>query len=227
MKLKSLNCFSLSFSLQPNSQALQSKPPKCPQNSLSHLRGLVDVSPNTITTKAEICATPPQNRRRFFIPKHLRSPFGIYKNRSNGSSAGSEQNYTFSGKSKVFNLFFQHHNTSSSISREAFLHKNFSGISSMNSSTNSESALLANASPTQSITKVKHRDNKENKLQRFSGAVANALNGGTLVFGKIKSLWSHSNTNLGLNILADSERLQPSKSKENSRFSLLVLFSSV
>lgn len=167
-----------------------------------------------ITTKAEICATPPQNRKRFFIPKHLRSPFGIYKNRaSNGSSAGSEQNYTFSGKSKLFNLF-HHHNTSSSISREEFLHKNFTGISSMNSSTNSESALLANTSPTQSITKVKHRDNKENKLQRFSGAVANALNGGTLVFGKIKSLWSHSNT-VGLNILADSDRLQPSKSKEN------------
>jgi hypothetical protein len=71
---------------------LQSKPPKVP---LSHLRGLVDLSSNQITTKAEICATPPQNRRRFFIPKHLKSPFGIYKNRSSG--AGSEHNYTFSG----------------------------------------------------------------------------------------------------------------------------------
>lgn len=77
----------------------------------------------------------------------------------------------------------------------------------MNSSTNSESALLSNVSPTQSITKGKHRDNKENKLQRFGGAVVNALNGGTLVFGKIKSLWSHSNTHIGLNILG--------KSKEN------------
>lgn len=94
----------------------------------------------------------------------------------------------------------------------------------MNSSTNSESVLLANTSPTQSITKVKHRDNKENKLQRFSGAVANALNGGTLVFGKIKSLWSHSNTNIGLNILADSDRLQPSKSKENLGLDFHFLF---
>lgn len=77
----------------------------------------------------------------------------------------------------------------------------------MNSSTNSESALLSNVSPTQSISKGKQRDNKENKLQRFGGAVVNALNGGTLVFGKIKSLWSHSNTHIGLNMLG--------KSKEN------------
>lgn len=82
----------------------------------------------------------------------------------------------------------------------------------MNSSTNSDCALLSNASPTQSITKGKHRDNKENKLQRFGGAF---VNGGTLVFGKIKSLWSHSNGNIGLNILADSDRLHKSKSKEN------------
>lgn len=97
----------------------------------------------------------------------------------------------------------------------------------MNSSTNSETALLSNVSPTQSIRKAKHRDNKENKLQRFGGAVANALNGGTLVFGKIKSLWSHSSTNIGLNILADSDRLQSNKSKENLglneiRFSCLI-----
>lgn len=209
--------FSFSFPFQPNSQMLQSKPPKCPQNSLSHLRGLVDLStPNQVTTKAEICAMPPQNRRRFFIPKHLKSPFGIYKNRNgNGSGAGSEQNYTFSGN---YRTFFSCHSFITIIilpTRKAFFHKNFSGLSSMNSSTNSESALLANTSPTQSIRKVKHRDNKENKLQRFGGAVVSALNGGTLVFGKIKSLWSHSNTNIGLNILADADRLQTSKSREN------------
>lgn len=97
-------------------------------------------------------------------------------------------------------------------SRKAFFHKNFSNFSSMNSSTNSESALLSNASPTQSITKAKHRDNKENKLQRFGGAF---VSGGTLVFGKIKSLWSHSNANIGLNLLADADRLQKSKSTAN------------
>lgn len=91
----------------------------------------------------------------------------------------------------------------------------------MNSSINSESALLANTSPTQSITKVKHRDNKENKLQRFGGSL---VNGGTLVFGKIKSLWSHSNTDIGLNILADADRLQKSKSKENLGLSSIFLF---
>lgn len=81
----------------------------------------------------------------------------------------------------------------------------------MNSSANSDCGLLANTSPTQSIVKVKQ--GKENKLQRFGGAV---VNGGTLVFGKIKSLWSHSNNHaLGLNILADSNRQQKAKSKEN------------
>ena len=101
--------FQLYYIFQPQQQhqlptnLVYSKPPKCPQNtSLSHLRGLVDLShqQNVITTKAEICATPPQNRRRFFIPKHLRSPFGIYKNRNNNNgNAATDQNYTFSGKS--------------------------------------------------------------------------------------------------------------------------------
>lgn len=86
----------------------------------------------------------------------------------------------------------------------------------MNSSTNSESALLSNASPTQSISKVKSRDNKENKLQRFGGAF---VSGGTLVFGKIKSLWSHSHADVGLNMLADADQLRKkSKSKENLGF---------
>lgn len=81
----------------------------------------------------------------------------------------------------------------------------------MNSSTHSESALLSNASPTQSITKVKQKENKENKLQRFSGAV---VSGSTVVFGKIKSLWSHSSTDLGLNILAETDPHRKHKSKE-------------
>jgi hypothetical protein len=89
----------------------------------------------------------------------------------------------------------------------------------MNSSTHSESALLS--SPTQSISKVKHRDNKENKLQRFGGAF---VNGGTLVFGKIKSLWSHSNTDIGLNILAESDRTQKSKSEAALGWHTIVLF---
>lgn len=193
---------------QPNSQMLQSKPPRCPQTQLSHLKGLMDL--NTVTTKAEICATPPQNRRRFFIPKHLRSPFALYKNRGNGNGAGSEHNYTFSGNFVISgsHVTFIHEPFPS----KAFFNKNFSGVSSMNSSTNSDSGLLTNTSPTQSITKTKHRENKENKLQRFGGVV---FNSGTLVFGKIKSLWSHSNTNIGLNVLADSDRLQKCKSKEN------------
>lgn len=77
----------------------------------------------------------------------------------------------------------------------------------MNSSTNSELGLLSNSSPSQSLVKVKSSSNKENKLQRFGGAV---VNGGTLVFGKIKSLWSHNSTGLNT-MLADSRR----KSQEN------------
>lgn len=80
----------------------------------------------------------------------------------------------------------------------------------MNSSTNSESGLLPSVSPSQSIVKVKSSSNKENKLQRFGGAV---VNGGTLVFGKIKSLWSHNGTGLNT-MLADSDR-QKRKSQEN------------
>lgn len=163
-----------------------------------------------MATKAEICATPPQNRRRFFIPKHLRRPFDIYKSRNNGSS--SEHNYTFSGKKKIVHDWHRII-IILKFSCQAFFHKIFSGISSMNSSTNSESALLSNVSPTQSVTQVKNRDNKENKLQRFGGAVVNALNGGSLVFGKIKSLWSRSTTNIGLNILADSDLHQMSREK--------------
>ena len=97
----------------------------------------------------------------------------------------------------------------------------------MNSSTttnNSDSNLYSNASPSQSIVKVKQsKDNKENKLQRFGGAV---VSGGTLVFGKIKSLWSVNGT--GLNMLADSDRRQKSKSKENlgllHNFLIVLLF---
>lgn len=77
----------------------------------------------------------------------------------------------------------------------------------MNSSTNSELGLLSNSSPSQSLVKVKSSSNKENKLQRFGGAV---VNGGTLVFGKIKSLWSHNSTGLNT-MLSDTRR----KSQDN------------
>lgn len=85
-------------------------------------------------------------------------------------------------------------------------------MNSSSTTNNSESNLLSNTSPTQSLVKVKQckENNKENKLQRFGGAV---VNGGTLVFGKIKSLWSVNG--MGLNLLADSDRRQKSKCKEN------------
>lgn len=97
-------------------------------------------------------------------------------------------------------------------------------MNSSTTTTNSESNLLTNVSPSQSIVKVKSSNNKENKLQRFGGAV---VSGGTLVFGKIKSLWSING--MGLNMLADSDRRQKnnSKSKEHLGFclSLFIRFS--
>ena len=77
------------------------------------------------------------------------------------------------------------------------------------------------------------KDNKENKFHRFGGAVVNAMGVGaegkikkshlvssashfpSLVFGKIKSLWSASTTNttIGLNLLADSDRPKKRRSK--------------
>lgn len=82
----------------------------------------------------------------------------------------------------------------------------------MNSSTNSEMGLLT--STQQHLVKVKQNStNKENKLQRFSGAV---FNGGTLVFGKIKSLWSHNSTGLNT-MLADSDRRRNSSSSDEKR----------
>ncbi len=77
----------------------------------------------------------------------------------------------------------------------------------MNSSANSELGSLSNSSPSQSLVKVKNSSNKENKLQRFGGAF---VNGGSLVFGKIKSLWSHNST--GLNTMLTDSR-QKSKEK--------------
>lgn len=90
----------------------------------------------------------------------------------------------------------------------------------MNSSSNSELALLPPSSQSQ-LVKVKHASNKENKLQRFGGAV---VNGGTLVFGKIKSIWSHNSTGLNT-MLADSDRRRLSDEKRKSQDNLgLFLF---
>lgn len=91
----------------------------------------------------------------------------------------------------------------------------------MNSSSNSELALLPSTSSSAQLVKVKHASNKENKLQRFGGAV---VNGGTLVFGKIKSIWSHNSTGLNT-MLADSDRRRLSDEKRKSQDNLgLFLF---
>lgn len=92
----------------------------------------------------------------------------------------------------------------------AFFNKSLSGISSLNSSINSDSGLLATSTPLQTPTKHK---NKENALNKFRDVV-HAISEGSktklpsIVFGKIKSLWSaHSTpTDVGLNLLADNSK---------------------
>lgn len=108
----------------------------------------------------------------------------------------------------------------------AFFTKSLSGLSSLNSSIHSEPGLMTTSTPIQTLTKHKSKENKENKITRFS-AVVNALSGGSghsssenkqkksqfysagqlpsFVFGKIKSLWSAhtTTTTAGLNFLAD------------------------
>lgn len=61
----------------------------------SQSRGLSDI----ITSSA--CATPPNNRRRLFNPKSLRSPFGT--RRSNSSNLDESINSTLSGESEYIN----------------------------------------------------------------------------------------------------------------------------
>jgi hypothetical protein len=109
----------------------------------------------------------------------------------------------------------------------------------LNSSTHSEPGLMTTSTPIQTPTKqIKNKENKENKIMRFS-AVVNALSGGgqtgqadikakksqfysagqlpSFVFGKIKSLWSaHTTTSsVGLNFLAD-QAPKGRRSKETS-----------
>lgn len=98
---------------------------------------------------------------------------------------------------------------------------------------NSDTGLITTSTPNRTPTKCKPKDNKENKFHRFGGAVVNAMGVGaegkikkshlvssashfpSLVFGKIKSLWSASTTNttIGLNLLADSDRPKKRRSK--------------
>lgn len=100
---------------------LNSRPPKCPpamqnqpiyavphqntKSSLAHLKGLIDLSSGNAAPTANACATPPQNRRRIFLPKNLRSPFGIYRSRNNGNATGIDNNSTLSGKNLVYISF--------------------------------------------------------------------------------------------------------------------------
>ncbi|XP_052869330.1 protein TANC2 [Anopheles cruzii] len=77
---------------------LKDRPPKCPPGKVEPQ--YASIGPGTGTggptagatktaSRGEVtagsCATPPQNRRRLFIPKNLRSPFGY--RRSNGTTA--------------------------------------------------------------------------------------------------------------------------------------------
>ncbi|XP_041760592.1 protein TANC2 isoform X3 [Anopheles merus] len=159
------------------------------------------------------CATPPQNRRRLFSPKNLRSPFGY--RRSNGNAA---DNSTLSGLASLLNPATFHRATTaaaSKISRSMALRTTgglsrdggggggSGGSSSGGVGGGSGFNLLASHGPPMNgISKRQRNANDGHKFHRLSlGSSA------SMVFGKIKSLWSAQATtvNAGLNQLADDE----------------------
>lgn len=130
----------------------------------------------------------------------------------------------------------------------AFFTKSLSGLSSLNSSVHSEPGIMTTSTPIQSPSKHKSKENKENKIMKFSSVVSswssspdqtadkkpkksqfyNAGHLPSFVFGKIKSLWSAhtTTTTAGLNFLADDgtkgqRKKQKSDAVEGTKISKL------
>uniref|UniRef100_A0A182M6Z2 Orc1-like AAA ATPase domain-containing protein n=1 Tax=Anopheles culicifacies TaxID=139723 RepID=A0A182M6Z2_9DIPT len=110
---------------------LKDRPPKCPPGSKaeSHYASITGTTHqpssygqmkplqhrSALNSSSEItsstCATPPQNRRRLFSPKNLRSPFGY--RRSNGNA----DNSTLSGLASLLNPATFHRATTAAASK--------------------------------------------------------------------------------------------------------------
>nr|XP_029718771.1 protein TANC2-like isoform X1 [Aedes albopictus] len=182
---------------------LKDRPPRCPSassKSESHYASIsntsfgVGMKPSQrsgLNSSSEIsssaCATPPQNRRRLFSPKNLRSPFGY--RRSNAAT----DNSTLSGLASLLNPATYHRAAAAA------------GTGNLRSSTSSPSTtVVASATSPTSSTTVHKRQRNANDSHKFHRL---SLGKASVVFGKIKSLWSAqaSTANAGLNQLADDE----------------------
>uniref|UniRef100_A0A4Y0BL15 RING-type domain-containing protein n=1 Tax=Anopheles funestus TaxID=62324 RepID=A0A4Y0BL15_ANOFN len=211
---------------------LKDRPPKCPPGSKaeSHYASITSTTGTThqpsgyglmkplqqrsaLNSSSEItsstCATPPQNRRRLFSPKNLRSPFGY--RRSNGNA----DNSTLSGLASLLNPATFHRATTAAASKISRSMARSSGASGQIGTTGGGGGganvggaggsgfnLLASHGPPNGISKRQRNANDGHKFHRLSlGSSA------SMVFGKIKSLWSAQATtvNAGLNQLADDE----------------------
>ncbi|XP_052565733.1 protein TANC2 isoform X3 [Culex pipiens pallens] len=182
---------------------LKDRPPRCPSaggrsESSSHyasispavgfggggVGGMKPSQRSGLNSSSEIssaCATPPQNRRRLFSPKNLRSPFGYRR----GNSA-ADNSTTLSGLASLLNPATYH--------RAA-------GTSNLRSSS-AASTAAATSPPPSAVSKRQRNANDNHKFHRLSLGTS-----ASMVFGKIKSLWSaqSSTANAGLNQLADDE----------------------
>ncbi|XP_053671068.1 protein TANC2 [Anopheles nili] len=198
---------------------LKDRPPKCPPGkSESHYATITTTTSGPGTTHAfglkplqqrsalnsssemtsSTCATPPQNRRRLFSPKNLRSPFG-YRRSNNGPA----DNSTLSGLASLLNPATFHRAKTAAASKISRSMARAGQATSGQAAGDTPVGLLgASHGPPSGISKRQRNANDGHKFHRLSlGSSA------SMVFGKIKSLWSAQATtvNAGLNQLADDE----------------------
>uniref|UniRef100_A0A182NCZ4 Protein TANC2 n=1 Tax=Anopheles dirus TaxID=7168 RepID=A0A182NCZ4_9DIPT len=198
---------------------LKDRPPKCPPPGKpeSHYAsipgsgaiqqsgyGLKPLQPRSaLNSSSEItsstCATPPQNRRRLFSPKNLRSPFGYRRSNSNAD------NSTLSGLASLLNPATFHRATTAAASKisrsmaRAAASGQTTGGGGGGTDGGGGGGGFASHGPPNGISKRQRNANDGHKFHRLSlGSSA------SMVFGKIKSLWSAQATtvNAGLNQLA-------------------------
>lgn len=194
-------------------EKVKNRPPKCPQQQLQQQQIFQNSSMWSITrqpsrgiqtadVQVHASATPPTTRRKMFSPKSLRSPFGHRK-------GNHESNSTLSGK-LYFSFSIEFHSNLKNI-RNLNTNK---GLASLLSSINSDSSFIrkhkgdsttvtATAAPAAAATGGATAPYTNRKLPGYAGHLS------SLVFGKIKSLWSAqtTTTSAGLNQLAGTTEI--------------------
>ncbi|XP_058055857.1 protein TANC2 [Anopheles bellator] len=181
---------------------LKDRPPKCPAGKVEPQYASIGPGSGSgptagaTKTRSEVtagsCATPPQNRRRLFIPKNLRSPFGY--RRSNGTTA--DHSTLSAGLASLLNPATYHRATTAAASKLA------RSVAGARAATGGQQQPSAGISKRQRAAAGSGTDG--HKLHRLSLQVGTSA---SMVFGKIKSLWSAQATtaSAGLNQLADDE----------------------